>query len=101
MSRKDPRRALLVPLDAAGLAALRSLSRGGSLGDAVRRIAERHAGPVPAAPAAPVRRLPVQLPRDLRARIEAGAASAGRAPADLLAGMVAAAAGRSGPPEAG
>ena len=100
MSRKDPRRALLVPLDAEGVAALRALSRGGSLGDAVRRLAERHSGPVPAAPSAPVRKLTVQLPRRLLARIDASAAAAGRTPADLLAGMVAAA-GRSGAPEAG
>ncbi|ETX13584.1 hypothetical protein OCH239_09440 [Roseivivax halodurans JCM 10272] len=98
MSRKDPRRALLVPLDAKGVAALRAIARGGSLGDAVRRVAERHSGPVRAAPVAPLRRLPVQLPRALLARIEASAAAAGRTPADLLAGMVAAA-GRSGPPE--
>ncbi|SFD88825.1 hypothetical protein [Roseivivax sediminis] len=91
MSRKDPRRTLRVPLSAAALDALRA-ARGRSLADALRRRAEAHAGPVPR-PGHPVRRLPLQLPKRLRARIEALADETGRSPEDLLAGIAEAAQG--------
>ncbi len=90
MSRKDPRRALFVPLSGAALAHLRRAARGRSLADALRRIAEEHAGPVPE-DAAPRRYLPVQLPRRLRARLADRARAENRSTGDLLAGMVAAA----------
>jgi hypothetical protein len=83
MSRKDPRRTLRVPLTDGDLAALRVQARRRdgrepiSLADALRRIAAEamaHGVPVPdplPCDAPVVRRLPLQIPRSLRARLEA------------------------------
>jgi len=88
MSRKDPRRILLVPVDARGMALLRVLARGGSLGNALRRLVEQGGGA--GQTGAPVRYLPVQLPRRARAMVMALAriwgVSEAQAVAMLLAG---------------
>lgn len=41
MSRKDPRRRMMVPLSSGERDALRSVARGGSLGDALRRVVQQ------------------------------------------------------------
>lgn len=97
MSRKDPRARMLVPVSAKGVAWLRARARGRSLGDALRRVVEAALDdPVPPRGPHGVRRLPLQLPRGIRARLERLAQDTGRDPADLVAAMLVQTMGKTG-----
>lgn len=74
MSRKDSRRTLLVALGPSDLEWLRNRAQGRSLGDTVRRTVEaglaRTVHDVGYIPSEPQRRLPVQLPKMVRSKVE-------------------------------
>jgi len=91
VSRKDPRRVLMVPLSAELRAALRAEARGRSLGDRVRRLmGPALAGEVPEVDVPGTGGcLPVQLPKRDRARLAALAQARGIAPERLCAGLLA------------
>ncbi|MCV6584616.1 MAG: hypothetical protein OIF47_03705 [Marinibacterium sp.] len=90
MSRKDPRRRLILRLTLGQIAQLRRDARGRSLGDAARRqIAQRLAdGALPDAVDGAQRGLPVQLPRRLLAGLHARARALGIRPEDLAARLL-------------
>ncbi|CUH78271.1 hypothetical protein TRM7557_01802 [Tritonibacter multivorans] len=85
MTRKHPNRRMLIPLNAQEREALRVLARGGSLGDALRRlvqvgltegVVDLGAVRERAAPS----RLPLQLPRQARRMVERLAQREGSTP---------------------
>lgn len=98
MSRKDPRRLMLLPLDAAMLAALRARRRPGrSLADVARRLLQETAPvtglPIPTPIGPPIRHLPLQLPARLRLALAARATDHRLTPEELAARLLAASLG--------
>ena len=86
MSRKDPSRVLFLTLSAAQIAVLRRAAHRGSLGDAARRFiaAALERNDTGQTSADPVRRLAVQLPRNVRKSLERRARAEGN-PVEALA----------------
>jgi len=91
VSRKDPRRVLMVPLEPALRDRLRAMARGRSMGDQARVLVGRALeGDLPdVAGFAHGPCLPVQMPKRDRARLEAMAQVRGLSPEALAAGLLA------------
>ena len=84
MSRKHPDRRMLIPLRPQERAMLRTLARGGSLGDTLRRLVQaglqEPTSVVAAVDRTGATRLPLQLPRGARRAVEALAHQQGSTP---------------------
>ena len=86
MSRKDPRASLSVPLSGGQIRWLRRRARGRSLADALRRAVEQALPDLAAADPAPpqARRLALQLPGPVLARVKALCRDTDLPPRDIV-----------------